>query len=467
MKDLSHGATALLTILTYDDIRDGNLFYKRPMWQDSAGAAAGAAILADLTPDGSVLTRYAARPCGSGNCVANPPATTDQSQYKAVDYKFNGLSRVNDVITYRCPQADDAQDGCPAGIQATRTRRETFASAKIDNYSDPLAAGRLAWLADADQVFASLKDSGSANADLYRTEYVYDGSGQVSETIEVRQVDVSTYYDTVKLYSSTNLKAYWRLGEASGNFTDSSGNTKTGTASQIVLYGQPGALIRDSNKAPTLNGTNSKITASVAMPSSAYTIEAWVKSSEDDQVSTGLAGRFNNDTGAKLYLKSTGAFGFQHTDDLASSGIVPEKGRWYHVVGTWDGGRARLYVDGALAARRSDIRSARHGQFQLRDRHGLQRLVGFFAGSFDDVAVYSVALTAAEISAHYRAGRASRPSIRRSSETTPVDRSRRRPRSSPIRGSSRQASAGHSTPAPTPRLPSLIRERGPSISQPA
>ncbi len=80
---------------------------------------------------------------------------------------------------------------------------------------------------------------------------------------------------------------------------------------------------------------------------------------------------------------------------------------WYHVVGTaQSGGEIRLYVNGALEARQSGIRTLWVGgtQYRLGASYGLPGAARYFSGDLDEVAVYSRTLSTAEIADHYLRG---------------------------------------------------------------
>jgi len=84
-----------------------------------------------------------------------------------------------------------------------------------------------------------------------------------------------------------------------------------------------------------------------------------------------------------------------------SSAPLPPLGQWTYVVATYDGGQARLYVDGALDGSRAITMTPSNAA----DPWSIgRRADGYFAdGTLDEVAVYGTALTAEQVSAHWRA----------------------------------------------------------------
>src|SRR3954447_1284389 len=86
-------------------------------------------------------------------------------------------------------------------------------------------------------------------------------------------------------------------------------------------------------------------------------------------------------------------------------------GKWHHMVATQGSDGMKLYVDGVLVGT--------NPQTQAQDYTGYWRIGGdttwggnsanYFAGSIDEVAVYSSALSSADVVSHYKAGGGSLP----------------------------------------------------------
>ncbi len=209
---------------------------------------------------------------------------------------------------------------------------------------------------------------------------------------------------------------YWRLGEASGSTATDWAGVADGTVGTGVTRGAAGAVTGDPDTAVTLNGTSSGtvVTPAAETGPQAFSVEAWIRTTS---TSGGKVVGFGNAaTGASssydrhLYVDSGGRVTFGvypgSVQTVRSAGAVND-GAWHHLVGTLDGSGARLYVDGVLAGTNTAATSAQG--YSGYWRVGGDNLNGWpnapasssFAGSVDEVAVYSRALTAAEVGDHH------------------------------------------------------------------
>jgi signal peptidase I len=225
-------------------------------------------------------------------------------------------------------------------------------------------------------------------------------------------------YRTAVLADSPYL--YWRLAETSGTVVDDAGpGAHDGTLlAQTYAQGQAGALAsetRDKSLGLTVGAVNAN--ASVAGPAT-FSVEAWIRSTS---TTGGRILGFGNATGQtastttdrQLYLAPNGKvmFGVGGATKVAiASTATVNNGSWHYVVGTYAAGanNMKLYVDGALQTSSTATPVALTGYW----RAGAEDLTGwpsaptdgYYDGSLDELAVYTTALSAARVTAHYTAG---------------------------------------------------------------
>jgi RHS repeat-associated protein len=409
IRDRSKSATGQLMVISYNDTRVAGLGAKRVIWQDAAARAANVALIEDLSPEGSRLTTYVRKPCATNPCdtgtVASYPASPSADDV-AARFTFNGLSQTTHAYRHRCPATASAVSGCSgttALVSAERQQRN--AAAKVDNVPDPLAADRVLWTQTADQHIHSLIDSSGTNPDLYRTEMVYDDDNQVVASYSPVTNRQPHYADRI-LSVDAGLEAYWRLGDASGDALDSSGNDEDGTVGSAVVRGVGGALIRDTDGAMEFTGASgSRVTSSLSLPQTEYSLSGWIKLDTAGQTSKGLIGDWLANSGARIYIDATGVIAATHKNVPIASTVTPGADRWYHVVCTWSGSLFKLYVDGELTSYASSTAApgTGNGAFEIGST---SNGTGYVDGTIDEVSVQSKALSPDEVMLQYVAGRA-------------------------------------------------------------
>ncbi len=163
-----------------------------------------------------------------------------------------------------------------------------------------------------------------------------------------------------------------------------------------------------------LDGDVSKVTVrydpkSQGLARKAITAEAWIAIEKTVEWAN-IIGLVSGDKGWQLgYRQSSFSFGVsgKKTKGLTHLRARPslEWGRWYHVVGTYDGATLRVYVDGRL----ENTSTAQSGELDLPDKASFN--IGTF-GQYSprcwlhEIRLYDRALSEAEIAAHHRAKRA-------------------------------------------------------------
>lgn len=214
-------------------------------------------------------------------------------------------------------------------------------------------------------------------------------------------------YEQVVLDDSPVL--YLRLGESSGaTATDSSGNGLNGTYQSSPTLGVVGAIPLESDTAVTLNGSSQYITVvdnTLLDPGDTISLEAWVL-----RVGNVVPPKIIFDKGNDAYYLSHSLgileFGGGNIGGaFANSTTAITENIWCHVVCTKNGSDVHIYINGVdvtgtvtndtILANSTDlyIGRASGGSF-------------FFNGSLDEIAIYSTALSADRVKAHYTVGTA-------------------------------------------------------------
>jgi hypothetical protein len=211
----------------------------------------------------------------------------------------------------------------------------------------------------------------------------------------------ASYYDTVR---GDAPGGYWRLGDTSGGALDETGGP-AGTYNGGVTLGVPGALLSDPNPAARFDGINDY----VSVPDHAtldvgdfFTYELWLRRGATRGVtqriihkgggapSLGFGG--NN----KLVLIPGGS----GTTALATSSSAITDSNWHHVVATKSGSSVHIYVDGIDVTVPGSNATTTNNATALNIGRATTG-TAYFDGDVDEVAVYPVALSQAQVLEHY------------------------------------------------------------------
>ncbi|WP_324276053.1 PKD domain-containing protein [Blastococcus brunescens] len=248
--------------------------------------------------------------------------------------------------------------------------------------------------------------------------------------------------NTVTVATSTSVYAtevlgdapdqYWRLGEPSGGTSyDYVGNAHLTTGSGIGR-GSSGAVSGDD--AITAEGTDvgrAAMSDTVSTSGDTFSVEAWFRTSSSDggviaQYGEALTEMSVSNTDRALYVDADGRLSFglsaRGQDRVTRyttvrSGAQVDDGQWHHAVATVAADGTRLYVDGAEVA--ADAAMTR-GNTRVGPGYwmlGSGTLQGVpaepsspsLAGGIDEVAIYSTALSAAQVGEHFTAADATVP----------------------------------------------------------
>ncbi len=203
--------------------------------------------------------------------------------------------------------------------------------------------------------------------------------------------------------TEAGIVGYWKLDAGQGtSLLDVSGNANTGSLSAsgtIWTAAPPSTTVTfDDASAMKFDGATGYATlgtTNLPAASAAETISVWVKlgatSGTQDMVALGDGAGH----GVKLGLNGGTLSAWTWGGTSLAVGATPVDGAWHNVVYSYDGTNNKIYVDGVAATSTVTAhQSATTSQAFLGTYDGTHELLN---GSLDDVRIYNVALTAAQI----------------------------------------------------------------------
>lgn len=195
------------------------------------------------------------------------------------------------------------------------------------------------------------------------------------------------------------LYAHWKFDEAAGSLTPDSENSLDALLSATGTTVNPAGNI---GGALDLSGNGSWGSVPSVTMGTEFTIAAWVNSTVAAQ--TGWARIVENAYGSGFYLGTNGSganyqFIVNGNFDLAAGAVA--QNTWQHLVATYDGANAVLYVDNVAGAPVGMVAPAEQaGEIGIGARPGQVSgpINEHWTGMLDDVRIYNRALTAGEVS---------------------------------------------------------------------
>jgi Concanavalin A-like lectin/glucanases superfamily len=244
------------------------------------------------------------------------------------------------------------------------------------------------------------------------TSYVYtvtanDNASHTSGATNFN-VTIETYAEVIS--AMTGLVSYWKLNEGAGTNAADSAGANTGTYTNTPTLGQAGALTGDTTTSVSFNGTNEYVNvpdaASLRITGS-ITIEAWIRSNTLINNSTILSK--GSTTGYRLMRNGNtnpSQFGTSGPTNGNLNGTASiNDGVWHHIVAVYDGANKYIYLDGVQDATVAATGAITTAATALRIAENAQATGRYWAGWIDEVSLYNVALTPAEVLDHYNAGK--------------------------------------------------------------
>lgn len=287
-----------------------------------------------------------------------------------------------------------SDDGSQWSAPQPYTGQESTAQSFVWNLADPAYGGGAA--DGTKTVFAEFRDASGK------------WSAPETDTIVLDRSGSSSSYSNAVLADSP--AGYWRLGETGGTTASDAAGANPGTYRSGPALGQPSLLPADpANESVRFDGGDECLqihSSSPLSPPLSASVEAWIKPStvpapgEFASIASKPGSYSLQLDGPQLEFAIIQAGGYRRV--RAPIGAI-EPGHVYHVVGTYDGTRQRLYVDGSEVASQllTGAISTSDGELSIgcwTEGHEP------FSGTIDEVAVYDSALSAARIEAHRTAG---------------------------------------------------------------
>ncbi len=208
----------------------------------------------------------------------------------------------------------------------------------------------------------------------------------------------SVYGDGIR--TTPGIAGYWSLDEATAPIADAV-NSRTATPSFGYALGRPPG-IDAGGTSMTLSGTAAASFGGNYNLSADRTIEAWIAPSttSGDRY---IVSKGTTTAGYHLYLASGGVPTFQVNGSRATAPALAAGG-WHHLVATLTGRAMALYVDGRPAGNGTVSNTPATSSQTFWLGRLSRSSSGYFQGGLDEIAVYSRALDAATVAAHFAAG---------------------------------------------------------------
>jgi hypothetical protein len=219
---------------------------------------------------------------------------------------------------------------------------------------------------------------------------------------------------TLKINQSLNsnslnsgLVGHWTFDAA--NMAGNIAYDKSGQANNGTLTNGPTRKAGKLGQALNFDGVDDYVgaTDNSTLDLDHHTISAWLRHSSD--ALTGWEAIVTKgDASYRMHLCGNcgQTFGAAINDgtDAVSSNTVPEPGRWYHVVATYDRVSLKIYVDGVLEGSDPATAAVVNVAHNFAIGENLQQTGRHWSGQIDDVRLYNRAITPDEIKRLYKMG---------------------------------------------------------------
>ncbi len=205
--------------------------------------------------------------------------------------------------------------------------------------------------------------------------------------------------------------AYWRLDETSGTAMFDAYNLNNGTYSGASTLGANSLIFGSADTAVTFAGGTATVPYNSSLNTATFSVEFWAQPTTlsasyvvalQDRSTGGRRGfavQYDNVTQGWDFTLGTNNTQFT----TVSSGTHVLPGTSYHVIATYDGTTASLYINGVLVNSAPVVYAAVVNPVNLTigSRNGNNAALS----TVDEVSLYNHALSAAQVASHYALGR--------------------------------------------------------------
>lgn len=206
------------------------------------------------------------------------------------------------------------------------------------------------------------------------------------------------------ILATSGLMGYWRLGEATGTVAADAMGANNGTFVNAPTLGVPGLITGDADTAVSFAAASSQeVTLPNNVLSTNGTVEFWFK------WTTGVTlVRSSSSSGAWIVgfdLSGTFAYrcgGVSTAYNTSKTTAQVRNGNRHHLALTKTDGQSNVFLDGVSIASNTTAPNTAMVEPWHVSRNGT--FGQYSDATFDEIAIYSRALTAAEVAEHYAAG---------------------------------------------------------------
>jgi prepilin-type N-terminal cleavage/methylation domain-containing protein len=227
-------------------------------------------------------------------------------------------------------------------------------------------------------------------------------------TEAARIAKLKVYSNSIRSSLMGNRVSEWKFDEGSGTSTADTVGSNSGMLANGPAWRSGSDCV--SGNCLSFDGTNDYVKTAVNFSNeanSAITLEGWVNS--DVITNHGSYYRRIIIPGGNQYFSlvlNGGKITVYYNNGVQRELNAPDvvlAGRWYHVVGMYDGANVKLYIDGVqINSTASSLAAIASGPVHIGVYS--DEVNGWWDGSIDEVRIYNAALTASAVREDYIAG---------------------------------------------------------------